>query len=648
MRRERFVKALVAAAVSLFIVVQPCAAASRRTPVAPCDWAVEEVFVSPGKIGDKDRKALDKLLDALVAAIGAAAAEVKAIKTAIDKLGPGGDVVDVDVIYVCTDKAGKITRIRKTLDGNTEALHWAAKTNLLTGVAKDDNEREKKKILDHNKPKVSCCKPPPAAPNGGIKSGLDLKNFSTPYGDLILHYPADISAGDTISGTVTVEPAGDTPAQKEANSGQLDGYVVEVEHQRPTAGHPWIKWLVAGAVVSYVVLDKQGRKVGEGSIPVAPNPSGSVDPSPKPSDFHLPEIGQAGRAVAIGGSFGGDIGKTRATLGGQPVNIIAESPRAAFLQLPADVVGVRDLALSERDVTMHTPFRCIGVGLSAGKTSLRRGETTTMTVRVSGLADLAHDIWLKLTNTSTNVLHVGGGDVQTINVRPSDVREGLFTKVFDLTGASPGGFVINVNLITDQIAGDEDGLGGAPVPSATMRKFERQVTEAYKKRREAEKAAADAAAKRAAANALKKAADEAKKAADRAEKNDAPLKADERKKSDDAAKAAADAEKAAQTAENDAKQKGADSAQADTDRDKTGAGISDDAKNDIYKKLAGEAEAAANEAQGEADHYKEINDADKKAGRDPDPKNVDYEERKAAEAAEKKAEADAMKKLIKP
>ena len=118
-----------------------------------CHWEYEQTFVFSAKWGDKDRKELDKLLDKLVNALGAAAAEVSALKKAIDKLGPGGDIVDVFVVYVCKDDAGNILARQKYKCDDTENVLWAAKMNLATGAAAKERDKQRDTIVKKHMPK---------------------------------------------------------------------------------------------------------------------------------------------------------------------------------------------------------------------------------------------------------------------------------------------------------------------------------------------------------------------------------------------------------------------------------------------------------------------------------------------------------------
>ena len=141
--------------------------AIRRKPISgmACNWSEEEVFVIPGTVSDDEEKLIDKLLDELEEAVGGAVPQIGAVKKAIEKLGPGKDVVDVVVVYKCIDNAGKVHRKRARLDGQTEAVFWAAKMNLASGSAKADRDRERQKAINNHRPRVSCCpKAGPAVP----------------------------------------------------------------------------------------------------------------------------------------------------------------------------------------------------------------------------------------------------------------------------------------------------------------------------------------------------------------------------------------------------------------------------------------------------------------------------------------------------
>src|SRR5258708_35310601 len=62
--------------------------------------------------------------------------------------------------------------------------------------------------------------------------GLQTTTFDTPRGRVKVYLPDDLAAGDTISGTVSAEPSGKDEKEKQRNSGELQGYVIELENQK--------------------------------------------------------------------------------------------------------------------------------------------------------------------------------------------------------------------------------------------------------------------------------------------------------------------------------------------------------------------------------------------------------------------------------
>jgi len=58
--------------------------------------------------------------------------------------------------------------------------------------------------------------------------GVRTTTINTPSGKLTVNMPDDTALGDTISGTVVAEPAGETVEERQANMDTLDGYVFDI------------------------------------------------------------------------------------------------------------------------------------------------------------------------------------------------------------------------------------------------------------------------------------------------------------------------------------------------------------------------------------------------------------------------------------
>ncbi len=180
--------------------------------------------------------------------------------------------------------------------------------------------------------------------------GLHTTTFTTAEGKIKVNFPDDMAAGDTISGTVIAEPAGTTLEERERNSYELNGYVVEVEAEDKTVKEASVKTKfltgvaipagLAGGVTTLVLKDTQGKIVAKTQIPVQPEPPAIETPSVTTSDdFQLPSVGQAGRPIEVSGPFDGNIDTTAVKIGGSDVEVLAESPRKVVVQSPRDVVG---------------------------------------------------------------------------------------------------------------------------------------------------------------------------------------------------------------------------------------------------------------------------------------------------------------------
>jgi hypothetical protein len=98
-------------------------------------------------------------------------------------------------------------------------------------------------------------------------SRLRVTPISVPEGTLRVYLPDDIAAGDTISGTVVAEPAGNTDEQRSRNTSVLNGYAVDIgtakAHNRATVdGTPPSGTTTVPAVPSQAVSPAPGGPPG--------------------------------------------------------------------------------------------------------------------------------------------------------------------------------------------------------------------------------------------------------------------------------------------------------------------------------------------------------------------------------------------------
>jgi hypothetical protein len=302
------------------------------------------------------------------------------------------------------------------------------------------------------------------APRTESTSSLRVTPLSVPQGTLRIYLPDDMAAGDTISGTVVAEPAGRTEAERNANTSVLNGYVVDVGTKNVSAAQHAFTFVVpvtAGAI-GLVLHESKGKAVARQSLPVrsAQPPFGRTA---LPRDFHFPQVVAAGQPFPIAGPFSGDVAKSTLAVGGQPLNIIAESPRTMVAAAPANVSGPTSFQLNEGGVAVTAPCRVLALTLTAPKTNLTKGEHATLHVLVSGLDGLRQPIPLQLVNSTPGVVSLAGGQTQLLTIAPSDVRpDHTYTADRDVTSLRPGGFTISA-AIDEHGRALVDGAPTAPV-----------------------------------------------------------------------------------------------------------------------------------------------------------------------------------------
>ena len=274
-----------------------------------------------------------------------------------------------------------------------------------------------------------------------VAGGLSTTSFSTPRGRIHVNLPSDMAAGDTLSGTVIAEPQGKNEKERAANQGELSGYVVEMEKQQASSTSRILKLAIPGASsTTYLILkDKERKEVARIEVPV-------LRQSPPVEEFDLPTMGQQGRSIEVGGRFDGDFSTTNLKVGGEDLEVLAESPRRVVARNTSNKFGPTELEVGEHGRTARCEFRSLGLKLSAPKLDLLRGEQTTLTVRVLGLEGIKETVPLVLENRSAAIISMGQGNLEQINVGPSQVQEGTYTIERPLTGIQGGTFTITATV----------------------------------------------------------------------------------------------------------------------------------------------------------------------------------------------------------
>jgi CHAT domain-containing protein len=276
-------------------------------------------------------------------------------------------------------------------------------------------------------------------------NGLYIATFTTPQGVIKVNLPDDMAAGDTISGTVTVESRGQNDIERAQNLAELKRHVLVVEGQQTLVGAETFSWSIPrppNPNSKSMSLLQQGQNAATTTIPIS-----ATQPS-SPSQFTIPTGGQQGRLIQIKGPGNGVFSpQDYVKVGGKMMPLLAESPRSLIVRNASDSLGPTNIEAHENGVGTQCPFRNLGINLSAPKLALIRGETTTLHVVALGLAGITGDQSLDLENTSPSVIKMSGGDRQHINIHASEVRpDGTYSMDRTLTGIMAGSFGVTATL----------------------------------------------------------------------------------------------------------------------------------------------------------------------------------------------------------
>ena len=349
-------------------------------------------------------------------------------------------------------------------------------------------------------------------------NGLQTIKFASDNGDVIVYLPDDMRAGDTISGTVVAEPKGQTEEERKKNMSVLSGYVIDIAPPKALEMTTRVRSNSSGTPAPEEILD---FKVQTAINPITfklpptitPNPtlttvssshsgwlgitltntSGSLNVGPTqtvpiemvslslqsvvPITVQLTTIGQQGKPIEIIRSGGNSQSptlnwtKARSTVqdfekntenvsGGFGLiggNSIASSPRKAVFVCPTNVTGPVEITLKEGEKETKGTFRNVGVNLSAPKTNLLKGESTTLTVNVSGLQGITQSVPLHL--VKDGVVSMQGGDAQTMSIKPAEVQNGTFTTTRTITGVQAGVWSATATVVVFDVCLQDDRNG---------------------------------------------------------------------------------------------------------------------------------------------------------------------------------------------
>ena len=306
--------------------------------------------------------------------------------------------------------------------------------------------------------------------------GLQKASLDTTHGKVTVILPDDMRAGDTVSGTVVVEPKGNTETERKNNAAKLSELKLTLGARYPKDNEDLLILVTPRLLQEFrtSVPESFDYKIGINAPRTDPqtvtitlnNMIWFTNSLPKLSEFQLPSLGQQGRPVEIFGPFDGNSANTTLSYGParsttqdfekQTENVsggfglirpLAESPRKVVFEAPQNVTGPIALNLKEGSTQTIQVYRNVGVRLSAPKTNLLKGERTTLTTEVTGLEGIKAPV--PLTLEAKGVITMEGGMFQPLFIEPAQVSaDGRYVTTRQITGVQAGGWEATSTVVT--------------------------------------------------------------------------------------------------------------------------------------------------------------------------------------------------------
>jgi carboxypeptidase family protein len=222
--------------------------------------------------------------------------------------------------------------------------------------------------------------------------------------------PSDVRAGEEISGLVVPDPDSyknipglhvvPIPA---AGTSELQGMVIDIGDGRkqPARGPLIMKVpeLAAPLTMNVFLLNQPGKPIAQGTLPVqsaAKIPPGAA--APGPLQCTMPPIATPGGIQIIQEAHNRTSGNSPAmkvSVDDKPATIVAASPGKVFYKVPDLPPGPHQVIFTPGpgEAPVNLQMRVLNLQMSAAKTALVRGESTTMTVTITGLEGLPASAW---------------------------------------------------------------------------------------------------------------------------------------------------------------------------------------------------------------------------------------------------------------
>ncbi len=278
--------------------------------------------------------------------------------------------------------------------------------------------------------------------------GLTTAVFPTQFGKVKVYLPDDIRPGESVSGTVIIEPAGENARQKEKNAASLmksrlsvDGTKILVPDR--SASFDWLVQKDRQAASPMELLLVSGNKQMKLVLPAPPSQPAMVTGN----GCFIPEKALTNAPLRVLGDFDGNSSNTNCLFDQNQLPVLAESPRQCIVYYPAGADGSHQLTITEKDKpSCSQSVSGVKLNVTAGKLNLQKGENTYILIEVSGLEGLKGTALLQIENRSKEVVNMLPLNSQTIPLTKDSLLTGTYSRKLTIHSLRSGNFFVDVYL----------------------------------------------------------------------------------------------------------------------------------------------------------------------------------------------------------
>jgi hypothetical protein len=296
--------------------------------------------------------------------------------------------------------------------------------------------------------------------NAVSASGTQVIAVSTLNGEVVdVRVPNDIRPGDQISGSISAR----------ASSAQLEGAVIDVQNKKTEPGKKLFSFIVPAGLASlpFMIINKNGGTVCKTDLAInahvpesnsfisLPESSTTKPTHAATGNFIPPSICIPGSPLNIPGNFDGDASNTKVMINNIPCEVIAESPRDAFLTVPPNAEnGPGTLRITENGISRSYPINVASINMTSDKAVINKGQNARVNVTVKGLEQIVLDgrgYSMTVNNMSPQSVSFSKMDGNSITkeLNSSVVMNGGYDFSTDIRGITSGNYTLTATLSSD-------------------------------------------------------------------------------------------------------------------------------------------------------------------------------------------------------